>query len=93
MSTIAIPDQSEFPHRREPGKSVAKTLHPSAFVIHRNDQRRAAQRMNLSGQFLQLLTGLEIAAEQDDAANQRMQQAFAVFRIEFCSSDIKHHRS
>jgi len=81
MATVAIPDQAEFPHRRQTGESLAEALHPPSLVIHCNNQRRIAQSMNIRGQLLQLLAGFEIAAEENDATDQRMQQPLAVICI------------
>ena len=45
---VAIPQVAKPSHRRQPGKTVAKALHPTAFVINGNQQRWIAQRVNLA---------------------------------------------
>ena len=55
-------------------ESFAKALHAPAFVIDGDHERGVAQVADLRGQSRQLLHALEIAREQDDAADQRMRQ-------------------
>ena len=62
-------------------------------MIHRDNQRRTAQGVDFRCQLLQPGTGFEIAAEQDDPADQWMQQALAVFGGQLSAGDIEHHRS
>ena len=51
---VLIPNLAQLAHRRNTRKALAKTLYPAAFVIHRNQQWRAAQPMDTGGQFSEL---------------------------------------
>ena len=65
---IAVPPLAQRAHRRYRREAVAKALHPSAFVIDGDQQRRLAQRADRGGQPASWRGRLEIAREQDDAA-------------------------
>ena len=90
---VALPEAPQAAHRRNAREAIGtKTLHPTAFMIDRDDQRRAAQRMDLGGQRQQLFRVAEVAREQDHAADQRVEQPLALFIRERKACDIEHHR-
>ena len=83
----------QYPHRWYHAEAVAKTLHPTAFVINRDEQRRTAQRTNFRHEVSNLLRRFVIAAEQDDAADGRLTEQIPVRRCQADAFDIEHHRS
>ena len=90
---MRVPDLAEFAHRRDLRETLAETLHPTALVIHRDQQRRRAQRMDRGGQFGQLAGRSIVAREQDHPADQRMAQARFVFGGQLRTQHIQHHRT
>ena len=46
---VAIPLFAEHAHRRQGAKSIAKALHPAAFVINADDEWRIAPGANRLG--------------------------------------------
>ncbi len=75
---VAVPHFAQRAHRRNRREAVAKALHAPAFVIDGDERRRRAQRADRRGQIPQLRARLEIAREQDDAADERMSEALAI---------------
>ena len=47
---IAVPQLAQRAHRRNGGEAFAKALHAAAFVIHGDQQRRIAERVDRRGQ-------------------------------------------
>ena len=90
---IAVVQLAERTHRRQPGETVAKALHPAPFVIDGDEQARLAQRVDFSGECGQLRATGKIAREQDDAADQRMAQALAVDIGQCGAGDVDHQRT
>ena len=59
-------------------------------MVDGDRQRRTAQRMNRGTQRGELRGVAVVAGKQDDAADQRMQQAFAVEVAEFEAGNVDH---
>src|SRR5690606_3680988 len=76
---------------RQARESLAKALHPAPLVVHRDQQSRLAQRMDLGAKRLDLWRGFVVAREQDHAAHLGMQQAFPVLRVQVLALDVEHH--
>ena len=89
---VLLPHLAQFAHRRNAGEPLAKALHPPAFVIDREQQRRRAQVADLAGQRFQLLGRSEVAGKQNDAAHRGMAQTFTLFRRERQASHVEHDR-
>ncbi len=90
---IGIEALADPPQRRQGRETLAKTLHAAAFVVDRDQQRRAAHRSNLSHQRAQLCAIDVVAREQDHAAHERMRQHLAIFGAELGAGDIDHQRA
>jgi len=60
---MRVPDPAEFAHRRNFRETLAEALHPAALVVHRDQQRRGAQRVDRRGEFGQLAGRLVIACK------------------------------
>ena len=84
---------TDDPHGRDRRETVAKTLHPAAFVVNRDDERRAPERPNFIHQFRKLLRRLVVATEQDQSADGRFAQQVTISRREAETIDVEHHRS
>jgi hypothetical protein len=78
--------------RRQRREAGPQALHPPALLVDRDQQARLAQGMDVDTQGLQLRGILEIALEQDDAADGRLQQQFAVGRREPRPGQADHQR-
>ncbi len=63
---------AQLAQRRQLAEAGAETLYPPALMVHRHQQRGAAQRMDLGRQGPQLGRVAVIAGEQDHAADQRV---------------------
>ena len=90
---VVVPPVAEPAHRRHACKCIAATLHAPAFVVDGDQQRWRAQAMNRRAEGCELLRIDIVAGEQDRAADQRMAQAFALFRGQFGTGDIDHQRA
>ena len=90
---MGIPAFAECAHRRQAGETFAKTLHPSAFVVDADQQRRGFERMDFRRQRIELCRAGVVARKQDDAADQRMAQSPPVVIGEFGSRNIAHQRA
>jgi hypothetical protein len=62
IGIVEPPDQAL---RRQFRKTVAETLHPPAFLVHRDEQRRRAHRPDVAHQLLELLDAEVISRKQD----------------------------
>ena len=90
---IRVPQRAQRAHRRQHGEAVAEALHAAAVVVDGDQQRRLSQGMNLESQFLEDGERLEIALEQDDAADQRMPQELAFLIREARPRQVEHQRA
>jgi len=88
-----VPDMPQLAHRRQAGEAVAESLHPTAFMVHGNQQMRVAQGMNLGGQPGKLRLRGVIPAEQDHPADQWVLQSFPVLVSQFGAENIEHYRA
>ncbi len=89
---MRIPDFAELAHRRNLREALAEALHPPALVVHRDQQRRRAQRVDRGSELCKLAWRLVIAREQDHPADQRMHQSCLVLRSQSRAQHIQHHR-
>ncbi len=80
-------------HGRDGREAVTKPLHAAALVVHRDDQRRAAQRTHLVDEIGKLLRRPVVAAEEDQAADGGLAQQVTVSRCQADTVDVEHHRS
>ena len=86
---VLHPQLAQRAHRRQVGEAVgAKALHAAAFMVHRN-QQVGADRLGLGGHGGELMAVVPVAAEQDQAAGQRMLQAAAVVGGEFGAGHVQ----
>jgi hypothetical protein len=69
---------------------VTKALHPPALVVHRHQQVRFAQAVDLRHQLLQLLRRFVVAGKQDYTAHQRVAQHVAFLGTDFQASEVEH---
>jgi hypothetical protein len=69
---------TDIPHWRNPRESLPEPLHPAAFVVDCDEQRRTPQRTNIGHQVGDLLHRLEIPGKQNHAAHGRLPQQVAV---------------
>ena len=90
---VTIPHRAQCAHRRHAREALAKSLHPSTLMIHRNQQWRTAQAANRAGQFFKLARRFVISREQDDTAGQRMGQTSAIGIGELPAFDVEHDRT
>ena len=90
---MGIPYPAQLAHRGYLRKPLAEALHAPAFVVHRDQQRGRAQRMDRRGEFDQLAGRLVIAREQDRPAGQRMPQPRLVLRRQRLAQQIQHNWS
>src|SRR6185295_4797250 len=88
-----IPCSAKHPHGRQPRETFTKSLHATALVVDRDQQRRVAQGMNFGGQFLQLAWMFIVPREQDHSTSQRMTQALAGGFAELLAFDVQHDQS
>jgi hypothetical protein len=91
--SVAIPQAAQCPHGGKRGEALAEPLHPSALVVHADEQVRLTQRVDLLGERLQLRGVLEIAGEQDDATGSGVQQPAAVVVVQGRACRIQDHRT
>jgi hypothetical protein len=90
VTVIFMPDPA---HCRDRGETVPKPLYPATFMVHGDQERRAAQPTDLGDERGQLLRGLVVAGEQDDPTNRRFAQQITVCRRQRSAFDIEHDRS
>ena len=75
---VRIPALAQGAHGGDGREALAEALHTAALVVHRHQQRRRANGMDLVGQRAQLLGRLVVASKEDDTTHQRVAQAFAL---------------
>jgi hypothetical protein len=80
---IAVPQLANAAHRRQVREALAESLDSPTLMIHRYQQSRLAQSMNLIAQPAQLRAVAEVRCEQDDPADQGMKQTLAIGSAEF----------
>jgi hypothetical protein len=90
---IAVPQLANAAHRRQVREAVAESLDSPTLMIHRYQQTRLAQSMDLLAQPAQLCAVAEVWREQDNPADQGMKQALAIGSGEFQRTDGDQHRS
>ncbi len=90
---VAIPGHPQRPHGRYLREALAKSLHPTAFVVDGNQQMGCAQCVYRRGQCASLRGLDEIARKKDYAAGQRMGQPLAVGGGELDVFDADKDRS
>ena len=89
---VAHPLLAEHAHRRQVGEPIgAKALHAAAFVVDA-DQHVRADRLDLGGEFGELVAVLPVAPEQNQPAGQRMPQAATVGGVQRQAVDVEHDR-
>ena len=87
---VLIPKFTQGTHGGQVGEAVvAKALHPSAFMVHR-DQQVGPYGLDLGTQVGQLRTALPVATKQDHAAHQGMRQTAAVCLGEAMSLNVQN---
>ena len=92
LGRVVHPALAEGAHRRQVGEAVAaEALHPAALVVDA-DHDVGPDRLDLGHQPGQLRAVLPVAAEQDQAAGERMRQAAAVVVVQRQAGDIEHDR-
>ena len=91
--SIVIPTLAKRAHRREFGKSVAKTLNSATFMIDCDQQRRITQGDDRPRKKTELPRRRIVAREQDDAAHRWMEKTLAIFGGELGAGDVEHHRA
>ena len=75
---VRVPALAQGAHGGDGREALAEALHTAALVVHRHQQRRRADGMDLVGERAQLLGRLVVAGKEDDAAHQRVAQALAL---------------
>ena len=80
-------------HRRQPAERLTKSLHPAAFLIHGDQQVRRTYGPDLGDERIELCPRIEIAAEQDDAANRGRCEPAPLVGIECKPAQADHQRS
>ena len=89
---VGHPLLAEHAHRRQVGETVgAKALHAAAFVVDA-DQQVWPQRLDLGGEFGELVTVQPVAREQDQPASERMPQTTPVVGVQRQAFDVENHR-
>ena len=86
-------DRRQRTRRRQPGELAAEALHAPALLIDRHQQRRLTQAVDVGQQGLQLLRRLEVASEQDHAADLGVTQDLPLFGGERQAAYAQHDRS
>ena len=81
---------ADFAQRRQSGESRLEALDPPALLVHGDEQRRRAYRMDLGGQPRDLLRALVIAREEDDAADLRVSEQLALLGLERDAGKVDH---
>ncbi len=76
---------AERAKRREPEERLAEALNAAAFVVHGYEQRRLANRVQFRDELRDLLAALEVAREEDHAADER--------RLEPCTLVVGYRRA
>ena len=87
IEIILSPDQMRGRQCRE---AVTESLHAAALVVHGDEQRRPPHRVDLDGQAPELPGIPIVAAEQDDAADQRVGEHLPVLRTKLEALDVDH---
>jgi hypothetical protein len=83
---------TDTPEGRKRRKTRTKALDAPSFLIHRNDQRRAAYGMDVRYELSQLVRVGVVASKEDDAADQRMPQQVALLGFELGALEVDHQR-
>ena len=90
---ILVVEAAERAQRRQPEERLAESLHAPALVVDGHEQRRLANRVDLGDELLELLDALEVAGEEDDAADERRREPLALVGHERRASQIDHQRT
>ena len=93
VSLVLVKAPAEKPHRRQARKALAKALHPTPFMVHRNQQMRTAHRPDTRRQRRDLRRVAVIPREQQNAADQRMLEHANVVGAQFRAGDVDHEGS
>ncbi len=93
LALVLIEAPAQQVHGGQRGEPLSEALYAAALVIHGDQQMRRAQRPYCGGQRGNLLRAAVVAAEQQDAAHQRMAQDLDIIGGELGSRDIDHERS
>ena len=88
IAVVLTPDHA---HRRNRGEASPEPLHAPPFVVHSNDRWRAAQGAHCGDKVCKLFRRRVIAAEEDQAADGRLEQQVAVSRCQAETIDVEHH--
>ncbi len=88
-----VVETPEHRRRRQPREALAKALHAPALLVHRHQQRRCPQSVNLGDERCQLRRRCVVAREQDHRTDGGMQQALAVGGRERRTLDVAHERT
>ena len=87
---VPIVENPVLPRGGKSGESFSKSLHPAAFVVDGDKQRRLFQCMNGFAQPAQLLATVKIARKQYDAADAGMAQHISLDPVELRARDSRH---
>ena len=90
---VPIVEYPVLPRGGKSRESFSKTLHPAAFVVDGDKQRRLFQCMNGFAQPAQLLRTVKIARKQYDAADAGMAQHISLDQVELRARDSCHEEA
>ncbi len=90
LARVLGPERAQRAHGRDWRETGAKALHPAAFVIDPDQQRRKTQGVNLAAQIGELLRVFVIAGKQDHPADHLVAQPASVGIVECRAFDIQH---
>ena len=76
--------------RRQAVEALAETLHPPALLVHGDQQRRGPDAPDLGHQLPDLVQVLEIPAEENDRAHERIPEPDPLGGRERQAFDIQH---
>ena len=83
---------ADVAQRRQARETLAETLHPPALLVHGDEERRRADRVDLRREARELLGALVVAREEDDAAHLRVREQVALLRLDRDAREVHHHR-
>gem|GEM_PF-6979254 len=74
---VLVKGSTDHLHGRHSSKSLSESLDSTPFLIDCHQQRRCLDRLDLGYQLCELFGAFEISAEENDATDSGMPQAFA----------------
>ncbi|CWQ75735.1 Uncharacterised protein [Neisseria meningitidis] len=87
---VFVPNLAERTHCGQAGEAFDETLHPAAFVIDGDNEFGCAQGFDFGGECFELFDVLEVAAEEDDAADCGVEQALPFFSGQAEGGNVCH---